>query len=84
MTTLTELRAEHKEPLQCGDCGDTYDREHRELAHDSRGRVAVTPTIESTASWLTIAAVAFAVIGRGNTAILATRASGLASRRRKA
>ena len=39
MSTLTELRAEHKEPLWCDDCGDTYDKAHAELALDSRGRI---------------------------------------------
>ena len=26
-------------PLWCDDCGDTYDREHRELVKDSDGRI---------------------------------------------
>ena len=39
MTTLTEPSAVSKPPLQCVDCGDVYDREHRELAHDSLDRV---------------------------------------------
>ena len=37
MTTIAE--AVSKPPLWCDDCGDTYDKAHRELALDSRGRI---------------------------------------------
>ena len=47
MTTIAEYENRVKEPLQCDDCGDTYDREHRDLAHDSLGRVrCYRPTLD--------------------------------------
>ena len=47
MTTIAEYENRVKVPRWCEDCGDTYDREHRELVEDSNGRIRChRPTLD--------------------------------------